>query len=353
MTTVRHEHARVLVVDDQEANVQLLSAILRRSGYTNIKTCTDPRDVEGLYESYRPDVILLDLHMPHINGFGVLELLAARLGSEEFLPVLVLTADLASPTKKRALELGATDFLTKPFDITEVLLRLRNLLATRFLHAQVLSHKAELEERVRARTREVEEAHLETLGRLALAAEFRDDDTGRHTHRVGARAAQLAATLGLPRERVEMLRVAAPLHDVGKIGVPDGVLLKPGKVTREEMAVIRGHPTIGAKILASSRSELLQLCEAISLHHHERWDGGGYPHGLRAAEIPIEARIVAVADVFDALTHTRPYKKAWSMEDALEELRRQRGTQFDPEVVDAFIAGVQAGLEAGMALVRT
>ena len=338
-----HAQARILVVDDQEANVRLLETILRRTGYSNIVSVTDPRQVEDLYGSYRPDAILLDLHMPHLSGFDVLGRLAARVAPEEFLPVLVLTADLTPDTKKQALALGATDFLTKPFDVTEVMLRLRNLLATRFLHAQVLHHKEVLEERVRERTRQVEEAHLETLGRLALAAEYRDDDTGKHTNRVGEAAAALAARMGLPAAQVEMLRVAAPLHDVGKIGVPDGILLKPGKVTPEELEIIRTHPTIGAKILTSSGSDLLRLCERISLYHHERWDGAGYPHGLRGDEIPIEARIVAVADVFDALTHVRPYKPAWSVADALAELRRHSGTQFDPEVVAAFIAGFELG----------
>jgi response regulator RpfG family c-di-GMP phosphodiesterase len=206
------------------------------------------------------------------------------------------------------------------------------------LHRQIQDQNAVLELRVRARTQELEEAHLEILDRLAMAAEFRDDDTGRHIKRVGEMSAILARDLGLPADQVELIRLAAPLHDVGKIGVPDHILLKPGALTPEEFDVIKTHATIGARILAGGRFALLRMAEEIALTHHERWDGTGYPRGLKGEAIPLSGRIVALADAFDALTSPRSYKKARSVEAAVVAIQRGAGTQFDPRVVDAFMA---------------
>jgi putative two-component system response regulator len=211
-----------------------------------------------------------------------------------------------------------------------VLLRIRNLLQTRF-------HSLLLESQVRERTEELEKAQIETLQRLAQAAEYRDDDTGLHTRRVGATCGQLAALLGFPPKQVELIIRAAPLHDVGKIGIADGVLLKPGKLTDEEFDIMRKHTIIGATMLSGSGSPWLQLAEEIALSHHERWDGRGYPRKLAGEEIPLIGRIVAVADVFDALTHERPYKTAWPVADAIAEISAQSGKQFDERVVQAFM----------------
>ena len=208
----------------------------------------------------------------------------------------------------------------------------------RHLHLQVQAQNAVLEERVRERTRELEEAHVEMLDRLAVAAEFRDDDTGQHIRRVGQMSAILARDLGLPRDQVELIRRAAPLHDVGKIGIPDRILLKPGKLTPEEFEVIKTHATIGARILSGGRFPLLKLAEEIALTHHERWDGTGYPHGLKGEAIPLSGRIVALADAFDALTAPRSYRKTRSVEEAVVTIQRAAGTQFDPRVVDTFMA---------------
>ncbi|MGH2395522.1 MAG: HD domain-containing phosphohydrolase [bacterium] len=330
------EHAKILIIDDEPANVRLLERLLQQEGFVSLKSATDPRQALPLYTEFQPDLILLDLHMPHLDGFAVMNQLRPRIREGEYLPILVLTADVATETKLQALSIGAVDFLTKPLDHAEVRLRIRNLLQTRFLYKEVQNQKEVLEDKVRERTADLEQAQLEALERLALAAEFRDDETGQHTQRVGVRSAMLAKAVGLPPDRVELIRRAAPLHDVGKIGIPDGILRKPSKLTPEEFEVMKTHTTIGAKILSGSRSPLLQMAEEIALTHHEHWDGGGYA-GLAGATIPLPGRIVALADVFDALTNDRIYRKALSLEETLTEIERQRELQFDPTLVDAFL----------------
>ena len=333
----RHRGARVLVVDDQETNVRLLERILTRAGYRHIEGITDSRQVTERVEDFRPDLVLLDLHMPHVDGFAVLRLLRSEVPETARLPVLVLTANATPDAKLRALAAGASDFVTKPFDVAEVVLRVENLLDTHFLHRELHDHNLTLEQRVRERTEELEESYHQTLERLALAAEYRDDDTGEHIRRVGRISALVAGELGLPSEDVELIGQAAALHDVGKIGVPDAILLKPGRLTPAEFDVVKTHTEIGARILSGSRSPLLQLAERIARSHHERWDGTGYA-GLRERAIPLEARITAVADAFDAMTSHRPYRAPRSMQEALEEVASHRGRQFDPQVVDAFMA---------------
>jgi putative two-component system response regulator len=334
--------ARILVVDDQETNVELLRSLLRREGYTHVVGITDPREAVDRYRELQPDLILLDLMMPHLDGFEVMARLRPLIPDEEYMPILVLTADATLPTRQRALALGANDFLVKPSDATEVMLRIRNLLMTRLLHQALRRHNERLEVVVRERTRQLEETHVELLERLAVAAEFRDDATGQHTRRVGEYAAAIAAELGLPAGRVETIRRAAPLHDVGKIGVPDAILLKPASLTAEEFEVIKTHTTIGGRILAGGRHALLRMAEEVALHHHERWDGAGYPHGLRGDETPLEARIVAVADAYDSMTHDRPYRPALRAGDAWEILRGGAGTQWEGTLVEALSAALVA-----------
>jgi putative two-component system response regulator len=329
--------ARILMVDDERANILLLERILEKAGYRNVRSTTDPEAVPGLVAEFRPDLLLLDLKMPRLDGFEILDLLADGASSDPDLPVLVLTADATRETRRRALEAGARDFLTKPLDVDEVLLRIANMLDIRSLTLELRAKNATLEDRVRERTRELEESHIETFERLALAAEYRDDDTGQHTRRVGRMAALLGQELGLAPDVVEKLERAAGLHDVGKIGVPDAILLAPRKLTVEEFEIVKTHTVIGAKILSGSRSPLMMMAEEIAWSHHERWNGRGYA-GAIADEIPLTGRITTVADVFDALTHERPYKEAWPLERAIEEIAEQRGDQFDPRVVDAFVA---------------
>jgi putative two-component system response regulator len=248
-----------------------------------------------------------------------------------------MTADLDPATKQRALAMGAKDFVHKPFDPVDVQLRIRTLLETRFLYLRIQAQNHILEARVEERTRALEDAQLEIIERLAIAAEFRDDNTGQHTKRVGQTAALVAQQLGWSDAEVNLIRRAAPLHDVGKIGIPDTILAKPGKLTVEEFDVIKTHTGIGARILSGSRFPVLQMAEQIALTHHERWEGAGYTASMRKDSIPLTGRIVAVADVFDALTHQRPYKPAWPLSDAVAEIERQRGRQFDPKVADAFL----------------
>jgi putative two-component system response regulator len=237
---------------------------------------------------------------------------------------------------QRALGNGAKDFLVKPLDAIEVLLRIRNLLETRFLQLEFRKQNLALEQRVYDQSVDLSDARLEMLARLARAAEYRDDDTGEHTQRVGRTSGLMAGALGLDAQEVELIRHAATLHDVGKIGVPDRILLKPGSLTAAEFEVMKGHVGVGAEILSGSRSPLLRVAEQVALTHHEWWDGSGYRSGLRADEIPLAGRIVAVADVFDALTHDRPYKSAVPLDQALEEIRCLSGRQFDPSLVAAF-----------------
>lgn len=331
-------NARILIVDDQEANVFLLEALLQRFGYTSLRSTTDPRQALSLFSEFQPDLILLDLMMPHLDGFQVMKLLQPVIPEGAYLPILVLTADAAMPTRQKALAVGARDFLTKPFDSTEVMLRIKNLLFARVLHRELQQSNLVLEDRVRERTRELEESHIEVLERLALAAEFRDDETGEHTRRVGEVAARVAGRLGFAASQVELIGRAAPLHDVGKIGIPDQILLKPGRLTPDEFEIMKTHTTIGARILSGGRFTLLQMAEAIALSHHERWDGMGYPRGLKGEEIPIEARIVAAADAFDAMSHDRTYRAALSPDEVWEVLWEGAGKQWDEKAVEALAA---------------
>ncbi len=329
------KNARILIVDDEAANVDLLRRLLERAGFSRIESTNDAREAADLYVKFRPDLILLDLHMPHRDGLEVMDELN-QIAEASYLPILMLTGDDTQEAKREALSRGAKDFLNKPFHSDEVLLRIGTLLETRFLYLQIQSQNQILEAKVRDRTRELEAAQIEIIERLARAAEFRDDNTGQHTERVGQMAALLAKGIGLPDPQVSLIRRAAPLHDVGKIGIPDSILLKLGKLSAEEFLIVKTHTTIGARILSGSRFTILRLAEEIAFNHHERWDGDGYA-GITGAAIPLAGRIVAVADVFDALTQKRPYKAAWPIDDAMAEIERQRGKQFDPALVDAFL----------------
>jgi len=328
-------NARILIVDDEAANIEILQRILSRGGFGRIETTTDSREAAVLYVQHRPDLILLDLHMPHLDGLAVMDQLN-EIAEASYLPILILSGDLTPEARREALSRGAKDFVNKPFQADELLLRIKTLLETRLLYIQIQSQNQLLEAKVRERTRELVEAQIEIIERLAVAAEFRDDNTGQHTQRVGQMSALLAKQLGLPDSMVSLIARAAPLHDVGKIGVPDSILLKMGKLTREEFEIVKAHTTIGARILSGGKFPLLRLAEEIAFSHHERWDGDGYA-GLRGVDIPLAGRIVAVADVFDALTQQRPYKPAWPIGEAIEEIHQQRDRQFDPGIVDAFL----------------
>ena len=332
MTELRFADARILIVDDEQENLRALSRILRAAGYHAITTTADPTAVAALHRELDPDLVLLDLHMEVLDGMGVLDELRRAAAPGHYLPVLMLTGDSSPEARRRALAAGASDFVTKPFEMDEVLLRIRNLLETRSLHRKLTAQNQLLESRVAERTAELDDAHLDTLERLALAAEFRDDETGWHTERVGEAAAVLATALGLPDEDVFLIRRAAPLHDVGKIGIPDSVLRKPGALTEAEWRTMKQHTTIGARILSGGRSRVIRLAEQIALSHHEHWNGAGYPKELAGDSIPLVGRLVMVADVFDALLSDRVYRTAWPAEQVLNYIRDHAGRRFDPRI---------------------
>lgn len=328
----------ILIVDDERPNVMLLKRILGAAGYRNMHATTDPSEVGALCHTHRFDIVLLDLRMPGMDGFEVLaELQTLSLPENDYVPVLMLTAENDPQAKLHALACGAHDFLVKPYDRAEVLSRVRNLLEVRLLHTRIREQNASLEETVRERTRELEDTRLEIIRRLGLAAEFRDNETGLHILRMSLFAEVLANGLGLSAEHVSLIMHAAPMHDIGKIGIPDHILLKPGRLNAEEWQIMRSHTRIGAKMLSGHDSELLRVASEIALTHHERWDGDGYPQGLAGEAIPLEGRIVAVADVFDALLSKRPYKPAWPDTRAIEEIQRLAGSHLDPQVVESFM----------------
>ncbi|MGO4547348.1 HD-GYP domain-containing protein [Paenibacillus sp. 2TAB23] len=337
MAQAAPNQAKILIVDDQEYNISLLERILGRAGFVHVFSTVDPHQILQLLKDNDPDIILLDLHMPGMDGIEALKLIREQTGQDNYLPVLMLTADVTPKARQEGLQAGVNDFLTKPYDRTEVILRINNLLKTRELHKQLQSHNALLEERVRQRTEQLQQAQLEILELFGRAAEYRDDMTGMHTQRVGQMSSRIAIRLGLPEWQVELIARAAPLHDIGKIGIPDHILLKPGRFEQDEFEQMKQHTLIGASILEGSSFDVLRMAEVITRSHHEKWDGTGYPQGLKGEEIPIEARIVALADFYDALTHERPYKKAWTSLEAIAEVEAQSGHHFDPQIVEAFL----------------
>ena len=330
-------NARILIVDDAPLNVALLEGILENAGYTAITSETDSTKVYDLYLQHDFDLILLDIQMPRVDGFAVMKQLI-ELARDDYLPILVLTASTDRATRLRALESGAKDYLTKPFERLEVLHRIRNLLVVRAQYIERKRQSERLEQMVRERTRELEQARFEIIHRLSRAGEYRDNETGMHVLRMSKSCQRLALAAGLSEAFGELILHASPMHDVGKIGIPDRVLLKEGPLDPEERALMQRHVEIGLSILGEHSGGLLRMATNIVVSHHERWDGTGYPNGLKGVGIPVEGRIAAVCDVFDALTSKRPYKAAWPVPDAIEYLRKHSGTHFDPNLVDSFIA---------------
>jgi putative two-component system response regulator len=335
MHTSATTNAKVLIVDDDRGSVAALEQLLGEAGYHQIRSTTAPSEVLGLVASAPPDLIVLKLEMAGGAGMAVLRMLSPVLEGRWF-PILALTDQKEGPHIEEAVENGAKDFVTVPHDSTQLLLRIGNLLEMRFAQLELRKQNLMLEAEIDARNQDLHEARIDVLRRLARAVEYRDDDGGQHPQRIGRTAAIIAAELGLAEGTVELIRHAAPLHDVGKIGVPDAILLKRGRLTPEEIGIMESHVAIGRTILTDSNSAVLEMAEQITLTHHEWWDGSGYPAGLKGEEIPLSGRIVALADTFDALVHERPYRSPLSIEQALEEIRKLSGRQFDPRVVRAF-----------------
>lgn len=335
--TLEHDilHANILIVDDQAVNVSLLKKILQKSGYTNLFSTTDSRQASAMYVEHQIDLLLLDIRMPNLNGFEVMEQLQ-QLNPGSYLPILVLTAELTSETRLQALSGGAKDFLTKPFDRLEALQRIHNILEVRLLHKKVMQQNKNLEEKVKERTKQLENSRYEVIQRLGLAAEYKDNETGNHVLRMSHSSKLLALAAGMKAEEADTILCAAPMHDIGKIGIPDHILLKPGKLDADEWRIMQTHVSIGAEILSDGHSLLMKTAQEIALTHHEKWDGSGYPNGLAGEDIPISGRICAICDVFDALTSERPYKQAWPVEKAINLLREESGKHFDPNLVPLF-----------------
>ncbi len=353
------EQSRILIVDDEDLNIRVVRKYLRSWGFNNISASTDPQEVVALIRKEQPDLVLLDVMMPEISGLDLLKILRED-PLTAHLPVIILTAHFEEEVKYQALKLGANDFLSKPIDAFELLPRVRNLLALR-VHQNWLERTSErLEEEVQRRTASLVAAEQHIVQCLARAAEFRDNDTGRHIIRVGKYSALIARGLGLGETYAKTIEQAAKLHDVGKIGIPDSILLKAGKLDPDEMemmrshcdlgghvlmnapdetcTVFRSHVNMGAAILNDLDSPLLRMAASIVETHHEKWDGSGYPRKLKGEQIPLEGRIVAVADVFDALSMRRPYKPPFPIEKCFSILLEDAGSHFDPRVLDAFLS---------------
>src|SRR5215470_1187289 len=325
---------RVLILDDSASSVMLLVQLVGKIDGCTALPFTDPTKALSEVEANAIDLALVDYMMPGLNGIDVVKTLRAMPGGAE-LPVVMLTGRDA--IRYAALDAGVTDFLTKPFDTVEVKLRIRNMLKLRETQNKLRDKASWLAEEVRKATAALTLREEEVIFRLSRAAEYRDADTGQHIERMARYSLLIAEALGLDGEACRSIYLACPMHDVGKIAIRDAILLKPGRYSAEERATMKEHTVHGYEILANSNSTLIQTAAAIALSHHEQWDGAGYPRGLSRTEIPLFARIAAVADVFDALTSERPYKNAWSIEEALSHIRESSGKQFDPACVAAFI----------------
>ncbi|NGR08207.1 two-component system response regulator [bacterium SGD-2] len=315
MMSLQDSRPTLLLVDDEPGNLQVLRHTLQDQ--YRLLFAKDGQAALDLVRSDRPDLILLDVMMPGLSGYEVCRHLK-RDPWTSAIPVVFVTALADVANEHTGLELGAVDYITKPFNPHIVRARVRTHLSL-------------------VRADELLETRLEVVQCLGRAAEFKDNETGRHVVRMSHYSQIVARALGYGEQAAQDLLHAAPMHDIGKIGIPDAVLLKPGKLTAEEWKIMRQHTVIGARILGDHPSGLLQLAASIALNHHEKWDGSGYPNGLAGEDIPHTARVVAVADVFDALTSVRPYKRAWSVSDAVELLREESGRHFDPEIVTAFL----------------
>ena len=344
----RFHAARIVAVDDQPGNLRLLEVFLGEAGYRHLTALSDPTRVLETLDDGPVDLLLLDMRMPVLDGLSVLALLEEEIRSQG-LQVIVLTAQTERETRLAALARGARDYITKPFDSEELRHRIHNALEARFLHQDRASEAERLEAMVRERTAQLAETQFELVRCLARAGEFRDSDTGSHILRVSIGCHLLAAASGLSAHEVELIRYASMMHDIGKIGVADRILHKPGRLTPEEFEQIKTHCRYGVEIIGPHEADVTRMARAIALTHHERWDGSGYPQGLRGEEIPVAGRITAIIDVYDALTSARPYKAPFPPEAAVAVIRDGAGGQFDPELVERFLeihAELQGQLDA-------
>ncbi|WP_233558196.1 HD-GYP domain-containing protein [Alginatibacterium sediminis] len=333
----QQENPLILIVDDVPENIDVLAGVLKnnyqirvaRNGRTGIKLAR----MQPV-----PDLILLDIMMPEIDGYEVCETLKADLETKH-IPIIFVSAKIAVEDEIRGLELGAVDYITKPVSPPLVTQRVK-------VHLALSQQNRELDRKVNEQTKVIKQTRSQIIQRLGRAAEYKDNETGMHVIRMSRYSQLLAAAAGHCEEFCELLLNAAPMHDVGKIGIPDHILKKPAALDADEWLIMKEHTQIGAEILGDgSSSSLMKMARSVALTHHEKWDGSGYPNGLVGEGIPIEGRIVAIADVFDALTSERPYKKAWKVDDAVQEIEKSAGSHFDPKLVAVFVALVPQLLE--------
>ena len=343
---VEEDSKRILVVDDEEPVTRMLARMLQRAGY-DCEVAFNAEQAKDLLAAKGFALVLSDVNMPGDSG---IQLITDILDQYPDTAVVMVTGEDDTSLAKVALDRGAYGYVIKPFEPNEILINVANALRRRELEIENRGHRERLEEMVRHRTselwksvqeleiaqKELRSSREETIRRLAMAAEFRDNETARHFHRMSRYCSLLAEKLGEDVQRCELIRLASVMHDVGKIGIPDNILLKPGKLNPEEWTIMKTHAEIGYRILSGSNSELLKLGASIALTHHERMDGKGYPQGLVEDEIPMEGRIAAIADVFDALTTNRVYRRAYPLGEALEIMKAGRGDQFDPRLLDTF-----------------
>ena len=343
---------KILTVDDEVKNLTLLEAILTPLGY-EVETAQSGKEALAKVEASPPDMILLDVMMPEMTGYELCKRLKAE-ESTQIIPIVMITALVDKESRVRGIEAGADDFLTKPVDKIELTARVKNLIKvkeyndsikdwSRMLQDKVIEQTAMLRqsfEQLQGAHANLEKAHLDTLIRLSVAAEYKDEDTANHIHRMSAYARIVAENMGLSEDQVRLIVHASPMHDVGKIGIPDHILLKPGKLTPEEWSIMKSHTLIGERILADADDDFTKAGRVIALSHHEKWDGSGYPKGLKGEDIPLLGRITAIADVFDALTSKRPYKAPMSNEKAFGIIEKSVGNHFDPGVGKAFFGGI-------------
>lgn len=328
---------RIAIIDDSEINLTLFSALVKKMGECEPVLFLNPHEGLAWATQHRPELVIVDYMMPGMDGIEFITQLRRVAGPDE-MPILMITANDDKEVRYRALQIGATDFLTKPIDRLEFSARVRNMLALGIIHKRLADKASWLAEEVKKATAAIHEREQELLFRISRAAEFRDPETGSHIQRMANYSRLIAERLGLSAADQQLILQAAPMHDVGKIGIPDYILLKPGILSPEEMGVMRTHAALGHELLKDSESVVIQAGARIALFHHEKFDGTGYPQGIAGEEIPLFGRIAALADVFDALTSERPYKKAWPVERARDHLLEQRGAHFDPSCVDAFLA---------------
>ncbi|PKO38806.1 MAG: two-component system response regulator [Betaproteobacteria bacterium HGW-Betaproteobacteria-6] len=328
----------VLIIDDSDINLTLIKALVLKLGDCSPTLFDHPLAALEWCRSNVPDLVIVDYMMPDMDGLKFISAFRALHGRNE-IPVLMITANDQKDVRYDALLGGANDFLTKPIDRVEFSARARNMLSLRTGQKYLADRAEHLSVLVDERTAEIREREKELIFRISRAAEFRDPETGAHIQRMAHYSQIIALGLDLSLAQQKLILEAAPMHDVGKIGIPDYILLKPGKLTPEEFEVMKGHARLGQELLKDSRSEVIQAGAEVAISHHEKYDGTGYPHGLKGHQIPLFGRIVAVADVFDALTSERPYKRAWSLDDACKYLEDGRGKHFDPMCVEAFLAG--------------